>query len=127
MSEFSLPRRPPHSVSAPEGVEVLGSVPEGCEEVLSTAALSLVRDLERRFRFRRAQLLARREAQKRKLDQGWRPDFLPETRAIRDSAWSVAPVPAELADRRVEITGPVDRKMIVNALNPGAQVFMAGF
>jgi len=86
-----------------------------------------VRDLERRFRFRRAQLLAWREAQQRRLDQGWRPDFLPETRAIRDSAWSVAPVPSELADRRTEITGPVDRKMVVNALNSGAQVFMADF
>ena len=127
MSEFSLTRRPPHPVPAPEGVEVSLPAPEGCEEVLSTPALEFVRDLERRFRFRRAQLLARREALKRKLDQGWRPDFLPETRAIRDSAWSVAPVPAELLDRRVEITGPVDRKMIVNALNSGAQVFMADF
>jgi len=111
----------------PEGVELLADVPEGCEEILSAPALEFLRELERRFRFRRAQLLARREAWKRKLDEGWRPDFLPETRAIRDSAWTVAPVPQELLDRRVEITGPVDRKMIVNALNSGAQVFMADF
>ena len=111
----------------PEGVELAAPVPAGCEAILSTEALEFVRDLERRFRFRRAQLLARREALKRKLDQGWRPDFLAETRAIRDSAWTIAPVPAELLDRRVEITGPVDRKMVVNALNSGAQVFMADF
>jgi len=108
-------------------VELLAPVPEGCAGVLTHDALEFVRDLERRFRFRRAQLLARREAHKKKLDQGWKPDFLPETRAIRDSAWTVAPVPAELLDRRVEITGPVDRKMVINALNSGAQVFMADF
>jgi malate synthase len=128
MSELPLARRnPPTSATLPEGVELLAPVPVGCEGVLSNAALVFVRDLERRFRFRRAQLLARREAWKHKLDQGWRPDFLPETRAVRDSAWTVAPVPAELFDRRVEITGPVERKMIVNALNSGAQVFMADF
>jgi malate synthase len=127
MSEFSLPRSPSRSLALPEGVELSAAVPEDCAEVLSSEALEFVRDLERRFRFRRAQLLARREGLKRRLDQGWRPDFLPETRAIRDSAWSIAPVPAELADRRVEITGPVERKMVVNALNSGAQVFMADF
>jgi len=95
--------------------------------VLSREALEFVTALERRFRFRRAQVLARREAQKKKLDAGWRPDFLSETRAVRDSAWCVAPVPAQLLDRRVEITGPVDRKMVINALNSGAQVFMADF
>jgi malate synthase len=128
MSELPLARRnPPTRSSLPEGVELLAAVPAGCDEVLSYAALTFLRDLERRFRFRRAQILARREAWKKKLDQGWRPDFLPETRAVRDSAWTVAPVPAELLDRRVEITGPVDRKMVVNALNSGAQVFMADF
>jgi malate synthase len=132
MSELPLARRTAPEpvlvdVPVPDGVEVLAQVPQDCAEVLSLAALVFLRDIERRFRFRRAQLLARREAQKRKLDGGWRPDFLPETRAIRDSAWTVAPVPAELLDRRVEITGPVERKMIVNALNSGAQVFMADF
>jgi len=117
----------PNPAPVPPGVELLAPVPAGCEAILSGPALGFVRDLERRFRFRRAQLLARREAQKRRLDQGWRPDFLSETRAIRDSAWTVAPVPGELLDRRTEITGPVDRKMVVNALNSGAQVFMADF
>ncbi|HEX6883053.1 MAG TPA: malate synthase A [Planctomycetota bacterium] len=127
MTELPLTRRSTPNSRVPEGVELLASVPAGCEEVLAHDALVFVRDLERRFRFRRAQLLARREAWKKKLDHGWRPDFLPETRAVRDSAWTVAPVPAELLDRRVEITGPTDRKMIVNALNSGAQVFMADF
>ena len=126
MSEFS-PNRTPPSVAVPEGVELLGRIPAGCESILALPALEFVRDMERRFRFRRAQILARREALKRRLDQGWRPDFLLETRAIRDSAWTVAPVPAELLDRRVEITGPPERKMIINALNSGAQVFMADF
>ncbi len=128
MSELPLPRPIKLQSTQPcDGVELLRPIPAGCEGVLDAAALEFVRELERRYRFRRAQLLARREALKRNLDRGWRPDFLPETRAIRDSAWSVAPVPAELRDRRVEITGPVERKMIVNALNSGAQVFMADF
>jgi malate synthase len=128
MSELPLARRStPQPANVPEGLTLEAPVPAGCEAILSAPALVFLRDLERRFRFRRAQLLARREAWKRKLDEGWRPDFLPETRAIRDSAWTVAPVPLELHDRRVEITGPVERKMVVNALNSGAQVFMADF
>jgi len=95
--------------------------------MLARPALEFLRELERRFRFHRAQLLARREGLKRKLDQGFDLDFLPETRAVRDSAWTIAPTPNDLLDRRVEITGPVERKMIVNALNSGAQVFMADF
>ena len=128
MSELPLARRStPQSKMPPDGVALLAPVPVGCERILSAPALEFLRDLERRFRFRRAQLLARREALKKSLDQSWRPDFLPETRAIRDSAWTVAPVPEELLDRRVEITGPAERKMVVNALNSGAQVFMADF
>ena len=128
MSELPLARpTTPQPVSVSEGVELLAPVLPGCEGILAADALEFVRALERRFRFRRAQLLARREGKKHNLDRGWRPDFLPETRAIRDSAWTIAPVPAELLDRRVEITGPVDRKMVVNALNSGAQVFMADF
>ncbi len=128
MSELPLVRRPASPVSTPvAGVELCLAPPEGTAGILSSEALEFVALLERRFRFRRAQALARRAALERDLDRGWRPDFLPETRALRDSAWVVAPVPAELQDRRVEITGPVDRKMIVNALNSGAQVFMADF
>ena len=75
----------------------------------------------------RRRLLARRAAVQRQLDAGWKPDFLPETRAIRDGDWQVAPIPRDLEDRRVEITGPIDRKMVINALNCGANVFMADF
>ena len=83
--------------------------------------------LHREFNPHRQELLARREARKQRLDAGEFPDFLPETKEIRDGAWTVAPIPADLQDRRVEITGPVDRKMIINALNCGANVFMADF
>ena len=83
--------------------------------------------LERRFGAERRRLLALRAATQAKLDTGWRPDFPAETRAIRDADWTVAPLPADLLDRRVEITGPTDRKMVINALNSGANVFMADF
>src|ERR1035441_9139125 len=76
---------------------------------------------------RRKQLLAARALRQAALDAGARPDFLPETAHIRNSEWTVAPLPADLLDRRVEITGPVDRKMIINALNSGAKVYMADF
>jgi malate synthase len=115
------------ALETPEGLELLAPTPSGAEQILTHDALEFLLHLERRFRFRRAQLLAWREARARELDAGTRPDFLPETRAIRDSAWTVAPTPTDLLDRRVEITGPVDRKMIINALNSGAQVFMADF
>jgi malate synthase len=95
--------------------------------ILAPEALAFVADLHRRFNPRREELLARREERKRRLDAGQLPDFLPQTREIRESDWTVAPIPADLRDRRVEITGPVDRKMIINALNSGASVFMADF
>jgi len=95
--------------------------------ILNPECLGFVEDLVRRFGGRvAATLTARREAQRR-YDAGERPRFDPATREIRDSEWTVAPLPPELADRRVEITGPVDRKMIINALNSGASVFMADF
>jgi len=81
--------------------------------------------VEERFGPRRHELLAKRSERQAKLDAGWRPDFLEETRAIREGDWKVAELPADLLDRRVEITGPVDRKMVINALNSGAKVFMA--
>ncbi len=83
--------------------------------------------LAARFEARRQELLARRKEVQRKIEAGWLPDFLPETAAIRKGDWKVAPIPRDLIDRRVEITGPVDRKMIINALNSGASVFMADF
>ena len=81
--------------------------------------------LTRTFRDRRDELLRRRVERQARLDAGELPDFLPETRGIREADWTVAPAPADLRDRRIEITGPVDRKMVINALNSGAMVFMA--
>src|SRR5438477_9905133 len=90
------------------------------------ASIFLTR-LGNRFESRRQELLARRRVRQRRTDAGELPDFLPETAPIREKEWTVAPIPHDLVDRRVEITGPVDRKMIINALNSGANVFMADF
>ncbi len=95
------------------------------ESILTDGALGFVAELAERFGARVQQLLLTREARQSRLDAGELPDFLPETRAVREGAWRVAAIPADLQDRRVEITGPTDRKMIVNALNSGARVFMA--
>jgi malate synthase len=108
-------------------VEIRGAIAPGYEQVLSPAALDFVAELQRRFGAERKRLLARRAELQAKLDQGRKPDFLPETRTIRESDWTVAPLPKDLLDRRVEITGPVDRKMVINALNCGASVYMADF
>jgi len=95
--------------------------------ILTPEARAFLTKLGREFEPRRQQLLSRRKELQRKLDAGWMPDFLPETAEIRKAEWKVAPIPKDLMDRRVEITGPVDRKMIINALNSGANVFMADF
>ncbi len=95
--------------------------------VLTREALDLVVKLQRAFGPRREELLERRKAVQARLHDGVFPDFLPETKSIREAEWTVAPIPKDLLDRRVEITGPVDRKMIINALNSGASVFMADF
>jgi malate synthase len=97
------------------------------EEVLTAKALALLASLHRRFNARRLELLQLRQERQAQIDRGLLPDFLPETAQIRSSDWRIAPVPADLADRRVEITGPVDRKMIVNALNAPVRTFMADF
>src|SRR6202046_4650144 len=110
-----------------DGVEVLAPATERVAEVLTPEAMDFVVGLQRAFNARRKELLAARVMRQAGLDAGERPDFLPETKAIRESGWTVAPLPADLLDRRVEITGPVDRKMIINALNSGAKVFMADF
>ena len=96
-------------------------------DILSPEAIDFIVDLQRTFNVRRKELLNAREERQRRLDAGERPNFLEETRSIRESEWTVAPMPADIMDRRVEITGPVDRKMIINALNSGAKVFMADF
>src|SRR6476659_5243859 len=100
---------------------------EHVDRVLTPAAVAFVEDLTRRFRPRIEELLERRRAAQSRFDRGERPAFLPETADIRNREWTVAPLPADLQDRRVEITGPVDRKMIINALNSGASVYMADF
>jgi len=112
--------------SAP-GIEIVGRMTDEYAEILTGEALAFAARLQRAFGSRRADLLARRAARQRQLDAGKLPDFLAETRAVRDGDWTCAPVPADIQDRRVEITGPVDRKMIINALNSGASVFMADF
>ena len=109
------------------GVDIRGAMKPGYEKVLTAEAIDFAVELEREFGAERRRLLARRGAIQRRLDAGWRPDFLPETKAIRDADWRVAPTPRDLEDRRVEITGPTDRKMVINALNCGANVFMADF
>jgi malate synthase len=109
------------------GVAIRGPMKAGYEKVLTPAAIDFAVELEREFGAERRRLLARRAEIQRRLDAGWKPDFLPETKSIRDGDWRVAPIPRDLQDRRVEITGPTDRKMVINALNCGANVFMADF
>ncbi len=105
------------------GIEIIG----GEHPLLTEEALAFLADLEREFRDRREELLARRQVRQNHIDGGEFPDFLDATATIRDSDWRVGEVPSDLADRRVEITGPVDAKMMINALNSGANVFMADF
>jgi len=110
-----------------EGIEVRAPLLPGFSSLLTAEALSFVAELQRRFGPTRQKLLSRRQEVQTKLDSGYLPDFLEETRSVRQENWRVLPVPAALTDRRVEITGPVDRKMVINALNSGAKVFMADF
>ena len=109
------------------GVEVLAPVSDVHAQILTPDALDFIIDLHRTFQPRRKELLNARHERQKRLDAGEKPNFLEETGAIRESEWTVAPIPADIVDRRVEITGPVDRKMIINALNSGAKVFMADF
>ena len=116
----------PSSVQAAanDGIEVRATINP---RILTSPALGFVAGLHRRFDAKRRQLLRARETRQARFDAGELPDFSERTRNIRESEWTVAPIPAALLDRRVEITGPVDRKMIINALNSGARVFMADF
>ena len=109
------------------GIELLAHVSNEAEEILTPEALEFVAELERKSRATRAELLRARVERQARIDEGELPDFLPETESIRKGDWQVAPVPADLQDRRVEITGPVDRKMVINALNSGAKMYMADF
>ena len=107
-------------------IEILGPMSPAYAEILTPEALAFVTLLVRTFAGQREALLRRREERQARIDAGTLPDFLPETAAIRDGDWTIAPEPDDLQDRRVEITGPSgDRKMVINALNSGASVFMA--
>ncbi len=116
-------------MTAATGVEVRGAIEERFDEVLTDDALAFLAELQRRFNATRKQLLEARYERQKRFDAGEKPDFLPETQHIRDDdSWRVAPITtADLQDRRVEITGPTDRRMVINALNSGARVFMADF
>ena len=110
-----------------EGIEVLGEVTPAFEAILTPEALAFVASLQREFNARRQDLLQRRTERQAEFDRGVLPDFLPETEAVRRGDWRVAQTPDDLQQRWVEITGPVERKMMINALNSGADVFMADF
>jgi malate synthase len=110
-----------------DGIEITEPVTPEFAEILTPDAMHFVATLIRAFADRREELLQRRAQRQEELNAGKLPDFLPETEHIRNSDWTIAPVPSDLQDRRVEITGPVERKMIINALNSGAKVFMADF
>ena len=116
----------PRSIDLPH-VEFLAPITDSYAEILTPEAVAFTVDLQRTFNERRKALLEARHERQKRLDAGEKPNFLAETKAIRESEWSVAPLPGDILDRRVEITGPVDRKMIINALNSGAKVFMADF
>src|SRR5208337_3507443 len=118
---------PALSLNLPAGVQISGTLKPGYERVLTGDALQFVADMARRFEPQRRRLMEARSERQAAWDAGALPDFLPGTRAIREGDWKVAPIPEDLLDRRVEITGPTTRKMIINALNSGASVFMADF
>src|SRR5947209_557601 len=115
------------TIPTPPGVQLRVELAPAFPEILSLEALAFVAKLQRAFGNRRAECLKRREERQAALDRGESLDFLAETRQIREGDWTCAPIPADLRDRRVEITGPTDRKMVINALNSGAKMFMADF
>src|SRR4051812_3295477 len=115
------------SVAKPQDIRVGGRVTADFAQILTPQALDFVAKLHRTFEPRRQELLARRAARQKEFDAGKLPDFLPETRQVRENDWKIAGQPKDMLDRRVEITGPTDRKMVINALNSGASTFMADF
>ena len=125
-SAVSLQQKLNESLAA-EGIELRGRVTAEYAEILTPEALRFLAKMARQFEATRRELLDRRVARYEEIKAGRLPDFLLETKHIRDGDWTVAPIPDDLQDRRVEITGPVDRKMVINALNSGASVFMADF
>jgi len=116
-----------NSVRVAQGLVISGRVAPEHARILSGEALDFAARLHREFEPRRRELLERRAARQREFDAGRLPDFLPQTASVREGDWRIAPQPRDLLDRRVEITGPTDRKMVINALNSGASTFMADF
>ena len=114
-------------LNLPAGMQITGEIKPGFEQILTPEALALVAKLSRAFEPRRQELLAARVARAKRLDAGELPDFLPETLHIREGDWKIAPIPKALECRRVEITGPVERKMVINAFNSGADSYMTDF
>ena len=115
------------SLTLPQGMQITGKMEPGFERILTLPALEFVAKLHRAFEPRRQELLKARAERAKRLDAGERPDFLPQTKSIREGDWKIAPVPAALQCRRVEITGPVERKMVINAFNSGADSYMTDF
>ena len=115
------------AITLPAGMKITGEIPPAYEDILTPEALAPVDKLHRAFEPRRQQLLAARVERAKRSDAGERPDFLPETKAIREGDWKVVPVPPALHCRRVEITGPVEAKMVINAFNSGADSYMTDF
>src|SRR5579862_4575524 len=115
------------TLKMPRDLEVAGPVSRRHLEILSPEALEFLTQLQREFNPRRLELLGQRKARQAALDRGEWPQFAAETAFVREGTWQVLPVPEDLRDRRVEITGPVDRKMVINALNSGANCYMADF
>ncbi|MDQ5881310.1 MAG: malate synthase, partial [Pseudomonadota bacterium] len=115
------------SLNLPAGVQITGPIKPGFESILTHDALALVAKLHRAFEGRRQELLKARVARQARIDAGEMPDFLPETKAIREGDWKIAPLPKALERRRTEITGPVEAKMIINAFNSGADSYVTDF
>ena len=127
MNDVSALKKAAVSVQTPSGVAILAEINPQFEEILTPEALEFLATLSRKYTGRVIELLERRRARQAEFDSGVTPDFLPETQSVRDGDWKVAPLPADLLDRRVEITGPTDRKMVINALKSGANVYMTDF
>ena len=111
----------------PEGMTIKAPFRAAYASILTKEALYFIRALHLRFNPHRQKLLLERKLVQDKIDAGWKPGFLPETEMIRNSDWRIPAISPDILDRRVEITGPVDRKMIINAMNSGANIFMADF
>lgn len=115
------------SLKESDGIRIAGKITPGFSKILTPETLHFLALLSRKFESTRVELLRKRQIRQKEISNGKMPDFLPETKSIRESEWKVAPIPKDLTERKVEITGPVERKMMINAFNSGASVFMADF